>query len=89
MFQLGRVDEAEALYREALAIAVQVGRATTIARTRRGLAEILLQRGDVAGAGEHLREAVPIYSRLGMREEVQALQPLLARVGAGQLTSSV
>jgi tetratricopeptide (TPR) repeat protein len=91
LFLLGQIEEAESLYREALAIAVEVGRATTIARIHHGLAELLLHKGKPDDAEGHAREARPIYQRLGMREDLAALEALEAQIKArrGQSGSSV
>jgi tetratricopeptide (TPR) repeat protein len=79
---LGRVEEAEALFREALAVVLAVGRETTTARIRLGLADILLGKGDPDGAKEHLREVLAIYKKLGMTDDLEAVRALTARAFA-------
>lgn len=86
LFLMGQAEQAEALYREALQIILQVGRATTLARIHHGLAEILLQREELAEAREHAWAAVPIYERLEKSKELEAVRSLLAQIEARQVS---
>ncbi|MEW5957955.1 MAG: tetratricopeptide repeat protein [Chloroflexota bacterium] len=82
LFLMGQLAQAETLYREALKIAIKVGRATTIARIHRGLAEILFEQGRFDEAREHAQEALPIYERLDKQADRVAMQELLAKMVA-------
>jgi hypothetical protein len=66
---LGRLDEADAAYRAALALEQALGAPPFEARTRTWHARLLLDRngpGDQAAATELLRAAAPIATELGM-----------------------
>ena len=80
LFLMGQSEQAEALYHEALGLAIKVGRATTIARIHRGLAELLVQKGLLAEAATHVREAIPIFQRLNKSEDLRAVQALLTQL---------
>ncbi len=84
LFLLGKIEDAETIYQEALTIALQVGRATTIARVHRGLAELFLKKGMFHEAEEHAQAAIPIYERLDKSKDFAATQALLAKITAGK-----
>jgi tetratricopeptide (TPR) repeat protein len=88
LFLVGQVEQAETLYREALKTALEVGRASTIARIHRGLAELLLQKGELAEAREHALAAISVDQRLERGKELEVDQALLMQIEAAEGKSS-
>jgi len=82
---LGRWDDAEGHFTDALAMNERLGARPYVARTRRGWASMLLDRdapGDRARAAE-LIAAGPEAEQLGMARELVRFERLLTRLNAG------
>src|SRR5688572_29465442 len=77
----GRWEESEAQFQKALAEAETIPHRPEQAHTRRFYGQMLLERsgrGDVARAGEVLRQAVEDYRRMGMPRHAAMGEDLLA-----------
>ena len=81
---LGRSDEAEARYREALALAGRLDDAEGIAAFTSNLANLALHRGRPAEAEALAREALALAEPLGRRDLIATCCIILARALAAQ-----
>ncbi len=75
----GDLDASVECFRDGLEIARTVGRRSTIGRCLLGVAEICSIAGDPTQGAVHAAEAVEVFARLGMRNEQDAAEMILAR----------
>ena len=81
--RLGRLDEAERRYREALGLAEAIGARSTVAAATLGAAEVAAARGDQVGSARYLKRALEIARPLRLaRFEVRAARLRDGRVPA-------
>jgi tetratricopeptide (TPR) repeat protein len=64
LLRLGRFDEAEVLYQQAMTLNIRIGDDEGLAHTLRGLGEIAWRRGDAGTAEKHLRDNEALCGKL-------------------------
>jgi DNA-binding winged helix-turn-helix (wHTH) protein/tetratricopeptide (TPR) repeat protein len=67
-YQLGHIDRAESMYREALTMFREIGAIDGITTVSSNLGDIFLARGNLASAEHALSEALPGYKEMGDRD---------------------
>jgi len=90
-YQLGQIDKAESMFREALRIFREIGNIYGITAVSSNLGDVFLSRGDLAGAEHALSQALPGYKEMGDQDGVALLLNDLGEVARrrGELDKAV
>jgi eukaryotic-like serine/threonine-protein kinase len=79
-YELGQIDKAENMFREALRIFHEVGSIYGITAVSSNLGDVFLSRGNLGGAEHALSEALPGYNEMGDQDGVALMLNDLAEV---------
>ena len=79
-YQLGQIDKAESMFREALRIFHEIGTIDGITTVSSNLGDVFLSRGSLAKAEHALSEALPGYKEMGDQDGVALMLNDLAEV---------
>jgi DNA-binding winged helix-turn-helix (wHTH) protein/tetratricopeptide (TPR) repeat protein len=69
-YQLGQIDRAESMYREALRMFHQIGAIDGLTTASSNLGDVFLARGNLTGAERALSDALPGYKEMGDKDGV-------------------
>jgi DNA-binding winged helix-turn-helix (wHTH) protein/tetratricopeptide (TPR) repeat protein len=69
-YQLGQIDRAESMYREALRMFREIGAIDGITTVSSNLGDVFLARGNLANAENALSEALPGYKEMGDKDGI-------------------
>ena len=69
-YQLGQIDKAESMFREALGIFREIGNIYGITAVSSNLGDVFLSRGNLASAEQALSDALPGYKEMGDKDGI-------------------